>query len=551
MAAMPTSPLVKRAGFAAARLAPGVVAAALGVYAYRVLLVAQPPFHADEAGHALPAARMALALGRGDVDALLELTRRDVLWPFFHPLFIAVFLAAFGATANVARASSLCALVATVGLVPLLVRELARPPIDDGTGDGEPAPAASPVVGWLSAAALLAAPSLWTLGCQAMTEALGMAMVVLTLLCSARAERGRSLLLHAASGVLGAFTFFTKYNYGIPLLLASFAALAWRARVRGPRPLAAFGAGAVPLLVGWFAFVFGTDRGRLEYVWSYLRVNRDEGIHGLDGLLFYPRSLVEILGLAVAIGLLLGLPAAFRRRAAGARLPSLLYASLTLLLLLAHVNKQWRYLAPAIPVLLAVAEAELAAWCAGLRLRGPAWALAAAALLVARDPLAAIRQAADEVKPYAEAGAMVRFAALHLPPDRPVLVLGSSGLLPHSALSWQLLERDRRESEVDIMLFPFEEGWDARYRSAYPTDLRPEYATTLAAALDRGSPSVVAFELGGRSPFLPGWMARWDAWAQNYVTVMKRQAGYAVAAESAFPDSDAVVRVYVPRPPVP
>jgi hypothetical protein len=132
-----------------------------------------------------------------------------------------------------------------------------------------------------------------------------------------------------------------------------------------------------------------------------------------------------------------------------------------------------------------------------------------------------------------------------------VLVLGSSGLLPHSALSWQLLERDRRESEVDIMLFPFEEGWDARYRSAYPTDLRPEYATTLAAALDRGSPSVVAFELGGRSPFLPGWMARWDAWAQNYVTVMKRQAGYAVAAESAFPSSDAVVRVYVPRPPVP
>lgn len=95
------------------------------------------------------------------------------------------------------------------------------------------------------------------------------------------------------------------------------------------------------------------------------------------------------------------------------------------------------------------------------------------------------------------------------------------------------------------MLFPDEDGWDPRYRSGYPPEMRPEYATTLATRLTGTSATVVAFELGEHSPFLPGWMARWDAWAQNYVKVMKAQAGYTVAAEKAFPDSDAVVRVHV------
>jgi 4-amino-4-deoxy-L-arabinose transferase-like glycosyltransferase len=531
------------------RCLPAVVALALGAYAYRVLLPTLPPLQADEAGHALPAARMALALAQGDLAAFLELTRRDILWPFFHPLFIGVFLLAFGTTADVARASSLCAFVATIALVPLLVRELARPPAEAPV-DGGPPPTPSPTLGWLSAAALVGAPSLWGFGCAAMTESLGMLMVLGTLLCAARAERKQSLALHAASGVLVALTFFTKYNYGVPLALALFAALAFRARVRGPRPLAAFCAGVVPLLVAWAAFVFGTDRARLAFVWSYIRASRDEGIHGLEGVLFYPRGVVEVLGAAVGIGLLLGLLAAFRRRAPSARLPSLLFVSLTFVLLLPHATKQWRYVAPAMPVLLALAEAELGAWAAArFRRHGLAWGLLSASLLLARNPLEGIRHAVDESRPFAEAGSMLRFASLHLPPDRPVLVLGSCGLLPHTALAWQLLERDGREPEVDVMLFPFEDGWDPRYRSAYPTDMRPEYATTLDAALAGRSPTVVAFELGERSPFLPDWMARWDAWGQNYVEVMKAQAGYALAAERAFPDSDATVRVYVGSPP--
>jgi hypothetical protein len=545
---MPPPSIARRVAAWVVPCVPCVVAIALGFFAYRVLLLAQPPLHADEAGHALPAARMAMALRQGDLAGFLETTRADLLWPFLHPLFITVFFLGLGMTTDVARSSSLCAFVAAAGLVPLLVQELARARAAAGDG-GDTRGLPFPTLGWLSAAALLAAAPLWGFSCVVMTESLGMTLVLATLVCAARAERHQRLALHGASGVLAALTFFTKYNYGAPLALALFAALAWRTRGRGPRPLAAFVAGSVPLLLAWAAFVFRADGARIAYLWDYIRVNRDEGIRGLESLLFYPTAVVEVLGAAVAIGLLLGLPAAFLRRSPDARLPSLLFVSLTLALLLPNDNKQWRYLAPALPVLLALAEAELGAWSARLRGRSLAWGLAAGLLLLARDPLEGIRDLARAAEPLKDARAMLRFAALHLPRGRTVMVLGHTGWLPHTALTWELLERDGRESDIEIMLFPDEQGWDARYRSAYPTELRPEYATTLDARLAGRDVTVVAFELGPRSPFLPEWMARWDAWAQNYVQVMKAQPGYAVAAEQAFPDSDAVVRIHVRSPP--
>jgi hypothetical protein len=531
-------------------LLPCVIAIALGVYAYRVLLRSQPPFQADEAGHALPAARMARTLRLGDVAGFLETLRQDVLWPFFHPLVISVFFLAFGTLRDVARCSSLGAFVATICLVPLLARELMRPAAAVGLPGfskdigREPPEAVPATLGWLSAAALMAAPALWSFGCTVMTESLGMLMAVVTLLCFARADRQQSLALHVGSGLLAVLTFFTKYNYGVPLAVALFLSLTWHSRGRGLRPLAAFVAGTgIPLAV-WAVFVFGHDPSRIGYLWDYIRVNRDEGVHGLAALLFYPRGVLEVFGPAVGIGMLVGMVGSLLRRPSSPRLASLLFVLLTLALLLPHPNKQWRYLCPAMPVLLALAESELALWFAPIRARGFLWALAAALLLIVRSPLEGIREDAREALPLAEAGAMLRFAAEHLPRDQPVLVLGSSGLLPHIALSWELIERDGGEPDVDLMLFPDEAGWDPRYRSGYPSEMRPGYASILDARLIRAPQSVVAFELGSRSPFLPDWMARWDAWGQNYVTLMKAQPGYTVTAEKLFPGSDAAVRIY-------
>jgi hypothetical protein len=137
---------------------------------------------------------------------------------------------------------------------------------------------------------------------------------------------------------------------------------------------------------------------------------------------------------------------------------------------------------------------------------------------------------------------------LQVPPDGPLLVLGSSGLLPHLALTWELLERDRREREVDLLLFPEDAGWTPRHRTGYPAGMLPEYAPTLHRTLASGRyRCVVTLRLGPHSPFLPDWLSRWDAWAQNYVELMENQTTYVVAAESRFPESDATVRVYTKR----
>jgi hypothetical protein len=62
--------------------------------------------------------------------------------------------------------------------------------------------------------------------------------------------------------------------------------------------------------------------------------------------------------------------------------------------------------------------------------------------------------------------------------------------------------------------------------------------------------SVVTLELGPRSPFLPDWLTKWDAFGQNYVRAMAQpeaQEAYALATERAFPESDARVRIFFRR----
>jgi hypothetical protein len=76
--------------------------------------------------------------------------------------------------------------------------------------------------------------------------------------------------------------------------------------------------------------------------------------------------------------------------------------------------------------------------------------------------------------------------------------------------------------------------------------MRPEYCAHLREALVGGRyGSVATLELGERSPFLPDWLAKWDAWGQNYVRLMPEQRAYVLQVEKAFPKSDARIRLYL------
>lgn len=526
----------------AAYVAMFVAALLTGVHAYRVLIFQAPPLHADEAGHALPAARMTIALRGGDVSGFVAASLNETLWPFLHPWAITPFFLLFGISARVARLSSLLTYACALSLVPRLARRIApREAMDRASPP--------PLVGWLSVAILVTATP-WDLVCTVMSEPLGMLLTLAALLVAVEAGNRQTLVWHACSGLLAASAFFTKYSYGLPLMFGLFSALALRAGRSGKRPLVAAIAGALsPVLIWAFAILAPNPRRASEMLGAL--VNRDEGLRGLTDALFYGRVVLDDLGRPIGVIVLFLLALTVARRKAEERLPLLLFVGIALLLLTLHPNKQQRYLFPVLPVMVVLAETEAARYLSrrrGFRLVWPALSIA---VLLAGAPLARLDEAAATATTLRGAGAIIAYVADNVPADRPALFLGTTGLLPHLALTWELIEREQRDYEVDLLPFPGDAGWDPRFRSGYPSGDGPEYDRVLREALASGRyGSVVALALGSRSPFRPDWLAKWDAWGQNYVRAVESEAaeqGYVLRSERSFPEEDARVRIFVPR----
>jgi 4-amino-4-deoxy-L-arabinose transferase-like glycosyltransferase len=525
------------------RLGAGLL---FGLLVYRMLVVPHPPLTADEAGHALPAARMALALREGSVHGFLDATRREVVWPFMHPWVVTPFFLAFGVSAHVARLASVVAFSAALALVPFVARELAL-----GTeADAGPHRGGSPSVmlGWLSIAVLLTATT-WELVCTVMSEPLGTALTLAALGIEAHAARRGRIGGHVLCGLLAAATFFTKYSYGVPLMAAILLARAVRTHRKDLAPLLATLAGMALPVAAWLAWILGPDPRRVsELVGAF--VNRDEGLHGLADLAFYFRAIVSAAGAPVAIVVAVLVTATLARGHLARKLPSLLFVGFTLLMLTLHPNKQARYLFTALPVLLVLAETELGERLRRLRGSEVLWPALAMIVLVTRNPLTEIRRTAADAQRLAPAGPILAYVEGSVAGREPVLFLGTTGLLPHLALTWEMLEREQREPAVDLLLFPGP-GSGGVHRTGYPAEMGPQYGATLEKALADGRfRSVVTLELGPASPFLPDWLAKWDAFGQNYVRAMAEReetADYTLASERAFPAGDARVRIYVRR----
>ena len=201
-------------------------------------------------------------------------------------------------------------------------------------------------------------------------------------------------------------------------------------------------------------------------------VNRDEGLHGLADLSFYPRAIASAVGIPAAL-IALALWAALLTRGLGPRLCAAFFVIVTAVMLTLHPNKQERYLFTALPVILLLAESELAERLRRLRGREVLWLAAAVIVLVARNPLAEIREAAAGAARLAEARPILGYIEANVAGRQPVLVLGTTGLLPHLALTWELLEREQREPSVDLLLFPRAGDASASYRTGYPPEDGP------------------------------------------------------------------------------
>jgi 4-amino-4-deoxy-L-arabinose transferase-like glycosyltransferase len=265
---------------ALALLAALATAAAFAWVLHARAVVPAGPMNWDEGYHALHGLRIAEELREGSLLRLAYDSYRSVYWPPLHAWYLALFFLVFGVTAEIARDSSLVALVASAGALALAGRR----------ADG-------PAAGLVAALAFLLSPMVATLSSQVLLELPGLALLLASVALYAG---GRSRVLLGLSIFA---TFLTRANYGVLLALAVTAAFAvdgaWGRRLPPGDPRRAIRRGqartalalAVPLAL-WFAYLPKVAHTLAALVNLPLGPSR----FSADGLLFYPRAAVRLAG---------------------------------------------------------------------------------------------------------------------------------------------------------------------------------------------------------------------------------------------------------------
>ena len=348
-------------------LAPGLVAlvvvlaAAFAWLVYVRVIRADLPLSYDEAAHALFALSIAQDLRTHDAFALAYDIYRQVYWPPLHSVIVGTAFTAFGDRIAVARAVS----AVTYALIPIALLAAGRVlyPRED--------PARGWVTGGVAALLAVATPALIPFASLAFLELPALLAVTLTLLAYFVAERAverprrRALV---AAGVLLAY--FLKTNYGILLVLVLALDAVIDARLSVRRLLSARNAYVViPIgivLAAWFAY--------LPKIVATIQalVNRPAGgvdPWTLEGLLFYPGSLLDFAGSPVMLAVLLaGVVGAWGlRRFPNVRLLLLLFG-VQFFLGQVHHTKENRHIYPLLPAMFlmtGVAAARLAHFALG------------------------------------------------------------------------------------------------------------------------------------------------------------------------------------------
>ncbi len=238
------------------------------------------PLNWDEGFHALHGLRAATEIREGEMSRLAYDVYRSVYWPPLHALYAAVFFLSFGATAEVARASSLAAYVAAAALLALAALRTRGAVAALVAGFGF---VLSPLAARLAGQALLEIP----------------ALALFSLAIFLYVDGRRPVLL----GLAVFATCLTRTNYGVLLALGLTGAFAIDgglgkrlpeddprrgARRNAYRALLALG---IPLLL-WFAYL-----PKIGHTLAAL-VNLPTGPprFSAEGLLYYPRAAVTLAG---------------------------------------------------------------------------------------------------------------------------------------------------------------------------------------------------------------------------------------------------------------
>ncbi|MGA7990511.1 MAG: hypothetical protein WCC53_03675 [Thermoanaerobaculia bacterium] len=252
----------------------------LSVVVYARVVAPAGPLNWDEGFHALYGLRAATQIRRGDLVRLAYDAYRSVYWPPLHTFWSGAFFLLFGATTEVARASSLPAYTATALLLALAALR-----------------ARGAAAALIAALGFLLSPLTARLAGQALLELPALALFSLSFYLYVDARRPALL------GLAVFATYLTRTNYGVLLVLGLAGAFAADGALHRNLPqndprratrsaaLRALAALTLPLIL-WFAYP-----PKIGHTFAAL-VNLPTGParFAAEGLLYYPRAAVGLAG---------------------------------------------------------------------------------------------------------------------------------------------------------------------------------------------------------------------------------------------------------------
>jgi hypothetical protein len=316
----------------------------------------------DQAGHALRGLVLAQEIEDRDGVGLLYDIYRQVYWPPVHTVALAGAFATFGHSIAVARTVSLVLFLFGTAVLYGCGLRMQR--------------SRGAFIGFVAAVLYLTAPALTPYAGQVMLEIPALIAMYFTVWIFFGLDESRAPWHYSGLGLAIVLTYLTKLNYGVLLLLVVGLELLIEARFR---PLALFNrrmlyltlAIVIPLAL-WFAYP-----PKLWRTWEAL-INQPFGTvdaFSVEGLLYYPRALIELSGSPLLFVLfMLALAYAVWRTPRDRQLRILvLIVALQFLIGQLHQTKVDRHLFPLLPALYLATGSLLvnlpapAQWSAGRR----------------------------------------------------------------------------------------------------------------------------------------------------------------------------------------
>ena len=394
----------------------------------------------DEAGHALRGLVLAQDIQDRAWMALLYDIYRQVYWPPAHTLLLSGAFTAFGATIPVARLTSLVLFLIGSGVI-----YGCGVSIDRRRG---------PFVGFVAAVLYLTAPALTPYAGQVMLEIPALVALYVAVWIFFRLDASSRPWHYIWLGFAIVLSYLTKLNYGVLLMIVVGLELLIETRFR-PRAIFSqrllyLSIAVIGPLAVWFAFP-----PKLWRTWSAL-VNQPFGsnaVFSTEGLLYYPRALVDLCGSPLLFALFVAALAWAIWRTPHDRMLRVLVLIIAVQSLIGqlHQTKVNRHLFPMLPALYLCTGSLLANMTLGerLHLSHPFWlnrGLAALALVVSGwlfveglKPVSAEPRpyVADEVAALVDnEGATLILSTINLvrpsPPQLDWVLSAEYGLLPVS-----------------------------------------------------------------------------------------------------------------------